>query len=86
MYNLQKGLLNSKRKNINTVIEWIAQHERNVETAVEHLTSAVLTIPVKGDNFIIETDASVHIIAGVLSIIRDSKFNLRTKRSRKKYK
>lgn len=70
-YELFKGTINNRKKNQTTKITWTDQLEMNVEEAITQLMVSVLTIPLEGEEFVMETDASDSIVGAVLYIIRD---------------
>lgn len=71
IFNLLKNHKNARGYNAKTAIKWTAECQEAMEKAKDELTTAVLMIPVEGDQFQIETDASDRAIGGVLSIQRE---------------
>lgn len=57
-----------------TPIEWTEAHDLSIKIIKESLAEACLAIPIDSDEFLLETDASDHGIAAVVSIKRDGKW------------
>lgn len=55
-------------------ITWSSDMERGLKTVVDHLKTAILAIPLEGDEFLVETDASDKAIGGILNVKRDGKW------------
>ena len=69
--NLLKAQVNTKRNNACTTIVWGEAQRQAVRAVSELLMKAFLVIPLEGDKFLVETDASEKAVAGILSIMRD---------------
>lgn len=69
--NLLKNQKNRKRLNKQLAVEWSQECQQAILTLLSHLKHAVLTIPIDGDVFEVETDASDHAIGGVLTVVRE---------------
>lgn len=67
--NALKGL--EKKK---TPIHWNSEMQHATKSLAEILQKAVLEIPVDGDEYLLETDASDKVVAGVLNVKRNDKW------------
>lgn len=64
--------LTSKLKK-NSILVWTADDDRLVKALVAELQGTVLTVPLAGDNFLVETDASELAMGAILSVTHDGK-------------
>lgn len=69
VFALLRGLpKNTKRANKITAVEWAPQCQKGVDQAIEALKISTLHLPVDGEDFLVETDASDHTVAATLSV------------------
>lgn len=68
-----RGHPNKAKLNSVAKIEWTPLCQKALQDAVSKLQGSVLTIPLEGEHFLIETDASDTTVAGALSVLRDGK-------------
>lgn len=69
-FELLRNHCNQKRYNATTAIEWTPSCQDGVQKAIAELRKAVLTVPLDGDEFQIETDASATAVGAILSVKR----------------
>lgn len=70
--DLLKGCKGTKKEK--TVVIWGEVHDLALEVIRQSLIDAVLTVPIDSDEFLLETDASNHGFAAVVSVKRDEKW------------
>lgn len=67
VFALLKGVKNSKRNNKREGVTWEVEHDGAVQEAIRRLKGSTLRIPLEGDEFLMETDASSTAVGAVLS-------------------
>lgn len=72
IHGLLRGHVNTKANNKKTKVDWTPICQKALDTAVSILQTAVLHLAVDGDEFVLETDASAHTVAGVLSVRKEN--------------
>lgn len=68
VYDVLAGRPNKRRWNARSAVQWTPECQEGVRRALEGLKTAVLRIPLEGDKFVIETDASGTGVGAVLSV------------------
>lgn len=71
VFDLLRNQKNSKHRNATTTVSWTADHQRAVDESIALLEKSVLDMPLEGDEFLVETDASGFAIGAVLSVKRE---------------
>ena len=74
VFSLLKAQKNTKHANAVTKITWTDEHRHAIDQVRNILSQAVLEIPIDGDEFLVETDASDTAIAGILSTLRNTEW------------
>ncbi|KAH0479774.1 MAG: hypothetical protein KVP17_000910, partial [Porospora cf. gigantea B] len=72
--DLATSLAAKLSENKHRPIEWSPSCTLAVQTAVQRLSEAVLTVPVDGDDYLLETDASGLAVGAILSVKRNGKW------------